>query len=225
MRVHVTPMSRNVKTGPIMTTMSVSETCPDACPFKSSGCYAESGPVNIHWRKLDSGKTGMPWDAFLDIVERLLPTQLWRHNVSGLPGIGDSLDVPALIQLVYANAKAKARGFTYTHKPMKTEWERGAVYSANLNGFTINLSGNNPAHADELADMGIGPVVTVLPADQLENTTTPKGRRVVVCPAVTRDNVSCASCGLCANAKRDCIVGFPAHGVQKRKASAIASNP
>ena len=29
-------------------------------------------------------------------------------------------------------------------------------------GFTVNLSADNPAHADRLADLGIAPVVTVL---------------------------------------------------------------
>ena len=32
-------------------------------------------------------------------------------------------------------------------------------------GFTINLSADNPAHADRLAEWGIAPVVTVLARD------------------------------------------------------------
>lgn len=114
------------------------------------------------------------------------------------------------------------RGFTYTHKPLATSAERDAIQQANKEGFTVNLSGNNPTHADTLADMGIAPVVTVLPADATENTYTPKGRKIVVCPATQRDNVSCATCKLCAVAKRDVIVGFPAHGTSKRKADAIS---
>jgi hypothetical protein len=96
-----------------------------------------------------------------------------------------------------------------------------AVRAANANGFTINLSANNLQHADELAALGVGPVVTVLPTDQASNTVTPNGRKVVVCPATQRDNVSCATCGLCAR-QRDAIVGFPAHGTSKRKVDAIA---
>ena len=85
----------------------------------------------------------------------------------------------------------------------------------------VNLSGNNLAHADDLYDKGIAPVTTVLPSTQLTNTTTPKGRKVVVCPAVIKDDVSCQSCGLCARL-RDAIVGFPAHGNGKKKADAVA---
>lgn len=52
---------------------------------------------------------------------------------------------------------------------------------------------------------------------------TPKGRKVVVCPATHRDDVSCKTCGLCAVRDRKVIVGFPAHGVHKSRASAIAT--
>lgn len=85
-------------------------------------------------------------------------------------------------------------------------------------GFTINLSGNNLGHADTLADLNIGPVVVVLPSAVKTNTVTPKGRKVVVCPATQRDDVSCATCGLCQKARRSVIVGFPAHGSGKKKA-------
>lgn len=224
MRVHVVMKSQNAKTGPIPVTVTSSDTCPESCPFNGSGCYAQIGPLALHWRKVDAGNRGMTWDSFLDQVESFPKGQLWRHNAAGdLPGKGDRLDIGLMVQLIWANKKAGARGFTYTHKPLTDEVERGAILSANLNGFTVNLSGNNLQHADTLADMEIAPVTVVLPADQLANTTTPKGRRVVICPAVTRDNVSCASCGLCAIAKRDSIIGFPAHGTAKRKASNIAN--
>ena len=71
------------------------------------------------------------------------------------------------------------------------------------------------ADADRLAETGAGPVVVVLPSSQTANTATPAGRRVVVCPATQRDDVSCATCQLCAR-QRAAIVGFPAHGSRRR---------
>ncbi len=225
--VHLTPASRNVKTGPIPVSTTSAITCPNACPFKTSnggGCYATSGPLAIHWQAVTQGARGDTWAAFLGKIAALPKGQLWRHNQAGdLAGDGDSLDIPALESLVKAN-RGK-RGFTYTHKPLTNQAERDAIQSANVNGFTVNLSGNNLSHADSLYDMGIGPVTVVLPASQVENTVTPKGRKIVVCPATIRDNVSCATCGLCQIVKRDCIVGFPSHGTGKKKASAIASQP
>lgn len=223
LRVSLTLKSRNEKTGPIPVSTTTALTCPKACPFNRAndgGCYADGGPLRIQWDKVTNGKAGMAWDEFTEAVRALPNGQLWRHNQAGdLPGIGDEIDNSALDKLVQANTGKK--GFTYTHKPMTPENIK-AVKSSNNSGFTINLSGNNLSHADELADLNIGPVVVVLPADQRENTVTPKGRKVVICPATQRDDVSCMTCGLCARL-RDAIVGFPAHGAAHKKANAIAS--
>ena len=221
--VHLTPVSRNVKTGPIPVSTTSAVTCPTSCPFNNGGgCYAASGPLAIHWKHVTQGNRGDTWEIFLSKIAALPNGQLWRHNAAGdLPGEGDCLDTVALGQLVQAN-KGK-RGFTYTHKPLDTPHERLAVSHANQSGFAVNLSANSLDHADTLADMGIAPVTVVVPSDTVSNTTTPAGRKVVVCPATIRDDVSCATCGLCAIVKRDCIVGFPAHGNGKRKVDAIVS--
>jgi hypothetical protein len=116
-------------------------------------------------------------------------------------------------------------------------------------GFTINLSGDNPAHADMLADLGIAPVVTVLAREyarravrhrfkrrrdewaetigEWRNRTaslpryTPAGRRIAVCPA-TYSDATCKSCGACARI-RDTVIGFPAHGAWRQVEAAMAA--
>ncbi len=221
-QTHLTLKSGNVKTGPIPVSTTTADTCPAACPFNNKGgCYAAGGPLAIHWRKVTENKAGKAYADFLRDVAALPDGQLWRHNQAGdLAGQGDTLDTVALGQLVTAN-RGK-RGFTYTHKPIAAgSHEAAAIARANASGFTVNLSGNDLAHADRLADLAIGPVVVVLPADATENTVTPQGRKVVICPATQRDDVSCATCGLCA-LQRLAIVGFPAHGASKRKAETVA---
>lgn len=222
MQTHLTMKSRNVKTGPIPVSTTAAQSCPTACPFNSGGgCYAASGPLALHWKKVSENRAGDTMGAFLNKIRALPAGQLWRHNQAGdLAGAGDALDVNALDALVSANEGK--RGFTYTHKPLAKRLEQLAIARANKRGFTINLSANSAAQADALADMKIAPVVCVLPADASENTKTPAGRKIVVCPATIRDGVSCATCKLCAVAQRDFIVGFPAHGTSKRKADAIA---
>lgn len=221
MRVHVTFPSRNVKTGPIPVTTSSADTCPPSCPFNTGACYAKAGPLALHWRKVTQGERGLDWSDFLKAITSF-PMGIWRHNQAGdLAGEGERLDTDKLDQLVKANARRK--GFTYTHKPLDLDHEMEAVKRANEGGFTVNLSANNLNHADSLVDLAIGPVTVVLPASQKENTVTPKGRKVVICPATTHDNVTCQTCGLCAIAKRDCIIGFPSHGTSKNVASRIAS--
>ena len=51
--------------------------------------------------------------------------------------------------------------------------------------------------------------------------TTPEGRHVSICPASVRDDVSCATCGVCAIVSRRTIIGFPAHGTGTAKAAKV----
>lgn len=236
----ITEKSKNAKVGPIMVVTSPSSTCPSTCPLSGGGCYAKGGPLAAIWRGLDATEAGGTFangkgqvevkglDALIDAIKRQ-SGKLWRFNQAGdLPGLGNAIDSSIMADLVIANHEAKARGFTYTHKPVghNSRLERdnmAQVKRANERGFTVNLSADNLDHADELADLAIAPVAVVLPIDQTSNTTTPKGRKVVVCPATIRDDVTCATCGLCAR-QREAIVGFPAHGAAKRKADAVAKS-
>lgn len=225
MKYSFTRISRNIKTGPIPVTMSHKETCPTACPLKSSGCYAESGNVNIHWNNISTGKRGMDWSELIDNIKALPKGQLFRHNVAGdLLHAGQMLDSLMLDQLTEA-ANGK-QGFTYTHhrvtgQDVTAAHNREEVYRANAGGFTVNLSANSPEHADELFSLGIAPVVTLVDIDAPKISHTPAGRAIVVCPAVTTDGVTCASCGLCAKRDRRSIVGFPVHGTSKKKAARV----
>jgi len=219
--------SRNVKTGDIPVTTSDSRTCPNACPLKESGaCYAAHGPLGMFWKKVDTAHvtakgttSAITWRELLDNVSALPDGQLWRHNQAGdLPGENDSIDSDDMIALIDAN-KGK-RGFTYTHKPM-TDINASLVKLANDNGLTVNLSADDLHEADELKSLNIGPVVTIAPIDAPEKFMTPNGHKVIVCPAQSRDDVTCKSCGLCAVASRDVIVAFRAHGVSAKKAQAV----
>lgn len=217
--VALTLKSANVKTGPIPVSITGSDSCPPSCPFSGGGCYAKGGPLAIHWRKVTQGDRGMPWADFCQSISALPNGQLWRHNAAGdLIGAGESIDPVALGELVAANQGK--RGFTYTHKtndPANFQW----IKAANEWGFTVNMSANDLHHADQLAEIGAGPVVTVLPIDAPPKQLTPKGRTVVTCPATYRDNVSCDTCKLCAVSDRTTIVGFPAHGNAKAKVQKV----
>lgn len=223
-QVALTLKSRNEKTGPIPVSTTTFETCPDACPLRENGCYAGNGPLFMFWQKVTDKNTGDAWPAFVAKIRDLKPGTLWRHNQAGdLPGNRVNIDAGAFTALVIANEGK--RGFTYTHYDViRNEKNRDIVAHANAKGFTVNLSANNLKHADALAETKAGPVVVVLPSSVSgpEKITTPNGRKVTVCPATYRDDVTCKSCGLCA-LQRDTIVGFPAHGVQKKRADKIAA--
>jgi len=221
--IHFSLSSRNKKTGPIPVSTSQSSTCPDTCSFKSKGCYAAMGKMRWFWEKVDNNTLGMSFNEFLQQIKRLPKSQFWRHNQAGdLAGENNEIDTKKLDALVLAN-KGR-RGFSYTHKPVigkKYLKNRRAIQKANKSGFTINLSADNLKQADKY--YGIAPVVVVLPSDTKENVTTPRGHKVVICPAVTKQYTTCATCQLCQKANRTCIVGFPAHEFQKRFVSEVAA--
>jgi hypothetical protein len=175
----------------------------------------------MHWKAVTEGKRGTDWQQFLREVSALPAGTFWRHNQAGdLPGENDALDREAFASLV-ASA-AHTHGFTYTHKPLSTAEDRQAIADANRQGFTVNLSANNLAHADALAALGIGPVAVVMAGDTKPGPhTTPEGRPVRVCPATYRDDVSCDTCRACANPSRDVIIGFPAHGASAKRATHV----
>ena len=229
-RVHFVRKSSNRKTGPIPVSTTASDSCPDTCPLKNGGCYAKGGPLAIHWRKLDkTARSGAraSWGNFLASVAELPAGQLWRHNQAGdLCGENNKINARFMRQLIKAN-KGR-RGFTYTHKPVNdanatNRLNSKLVAESNANGFTVNLSADNVAEADELAALDIGPVVCIMPTDFTGTMKTPAGNKIVQCPA-TREGleIDCAQCQLCARANRSAIVGFPAHGQSKRRASEIA---
>ena len=204
--------SSNIKTGPIPTTYASRDTCPPSCPHINADCYAEAYHTRLAWKRAETGATVAETVRFI----QAMPTgQLWRHAVAGdLWGKGEQVDAAALGEIVRANFGR--RGFTYTHKktPEAIKWIR----HANAFGFTINLSADDAGEADTLAELNAGPVVCIVPMDTPANTTTPAGRPITVCPAQTRDYMTCAICQLCQKADRKAIIGFRAHG-QRAKAT------
>jgi len=217
MKYHFIRESGNRKTGPIPVTYSERETCPESCPHYRSDCYAEDYYTRISWDKVP--QRGGELSALCESVAKLPAGQLWRMNVAGdLPGRGESVDPVALGQIVRANIGR--RGFTYTHKKSADAitWAKHATDW----GFTVNLSADDAGEADTLSALNSGPVVCIVPMDTPEKTQTPGGRSIVVCPAQTRDHVTCESCGLCARANRAVIVGFRAHGSKAKQTDSKA---
>jgi hypothetical protein len=226
MQVHLTLKSANVKTGAIPVSTTEKRSCPPGCPHVKT-CYAKQGPLALHWNKVSNKDRGSSWNTFINQIKQFDPGQLWRHNQAGdLPGAGNKIDKVKIQSLVSANTAAQALGFTYTHKPVLgrdpvAKENKVIIKNANQAGFTINLSADNLAQADKLVKLNIGPVVTLLPEDYQDKSITPAGNTVIVCPAQTRENVSCSTCKLCANVNRSVIIGFKAHGTAKKAASKI----
>lgn len=94
---HLTRVSANKKTGPIPVSTTSKSTCPASCPLKGNGCYAESGPLALHWNAVSKGGRGHDLDHFCHEIKRLPKGQLWRYGQAGdLPGDTCQVDAGAL---------------------------------------------------------------------------------------------------------------------------------
>jgi hypothetical protein len=242
MKIHFITISQNAKTGPIPVSITERASCWPGCSLYENGCYAETGALAMHWDRVSRGLAGGSWAEFCGKIAALRPGRLWRYAQAGdLPGYGAEIDGDLLQAIVTANAGKRVIAFT--HKPVLGDdpvaiENRRLITAAVEAGFTVNLSANNPVHADKLAALGIAPVVTVLAhayarnaarhrfkrqkdiwgetIDQWRDRTahlprhTPAGRRIAICPA-TYSDATCKSCGACAR-PHDAVIGFPAHG-------------
>jgi hypothetical protein len=238
---------------PIPVSIIERASCWPGCALYEHGCYAETGALAMHWDRVSRGLAGVSWSEFCAKVAALRPGRLWRYAQAGdIPGYGPKIDGALLQELVAANTGKNAIAFTHKpvlgNDPVAIENRRliGAAVGAS---FTVNLSADNPAHADRLAELGIAPVVTVLARaytrravrhrfkrrrDEWAETIgewrdrtaslpryTPAGRRIAVCPA-TYSGATCKTCGACAHV-RDAVIGFPAHGAWRRVEAATAA--
>jgi hypothetical protein len=253
MQVLFVEVSQNAKTGPIPASIVERASCWPGCALYENGCYAETGALAMHWDRVSRGLAGGSWSEFCGKVAALRPGRLWRYAQAGdLPGHGRQIDGSLIEELVAASTGKNVIAFT--HKPVLGDdpvavENRRLIAGAIKAGFTINLSADNPAHADKLAELGIAPVVTVLARayarravrhrfkrrrDEWAETVgewrdriaslprhTPAGRRIAICPA-TYSDATCKTCSACARV-RDAVIGFPAHGAWRQVEAAMAA--
>jgi len=223
LKFHLTKVSSNAKTGPIPVSTSSRATCSPSCPFMGNGCYAESGPLALHWAKVTKGERGTSLRQFVAAIMALPSDQLWRHNQSGdLPHTFGRISRRFVRQIIEAN-RGK-RGYTYTHHDPNLGENLSLLRQANRQGFRINLSTESEAAADRAITSGV-PAVLAVPSSETRTTwTTPGGNRVLVCPAQRSDSKTCADCQLCHTRGKRVIIAFLAHGTSKRKAEQAIIN-
>lgn len=70
-KYYIVNKSSNKKTGKMVVVTSSAYTCPDACPFKNNGCYADLGPLGMHWKKLSCGEIGIDFDDLIKKIKEI----------------------------------------------------------------------------------------------------------------------------------------------------------
>jgi len=183
----------------------------------------------LHWKRAESARfykngnaSGLNVDGLVDFIKGIPHNSIFRHNIGGdLPGKGNSLNKKELSEIIKACVSRRLKGFCYTHKKEKAQI---AFYQKNKTAnFTINLSCDSLREVDKLWDAGL-PLVVTLPSDAAKVTYTPKGKRIVACPA-EKGKITCSTCGgpsgpLCTRQNRNFAIGFYAHATKVRELNA-----
>ena len=212
------PNTSNTKIGKnkgIGTVMITADSCPDTCKLKGQGCYAETGWVGIHWRKLNNGTTGTDWIGLNDQVKAKPPKSgLLRFGVAGdLPQHGQTGEINGnLVGLLQGIFKG-LRVYGYTHHRQSLH-NLQIIEQMASGGWFVNFSCDDIQQAVETFKRGYS-AVTVVSENETRKHWIVDGVPVVVCPAQIRDGMDCATCKLCMGSRK-CIVAFRAHGARKR---------
>lgn len=217
MNILATPTSSNRKTGNVptlwigLTREEGRESCA-GCPLLDRGCYAHSGPSAMG---ADSARRGARKEPARYQIETALRGAARSARMLRATGIGDiGRSGRGLADRVVAAATSAGLALVgYTH-----HWRENGVASAwrgRLMASTETLE-----DADLAVDAGWRATVVVA-VDAPRTATTPKGRKVIVCPAQVREGaVTCNECRLCDASKPGPIIAFRAHGNQARAAEA-----
>src|SRR6476661_325903 len=123
MKFLFTRVSRNRKVGPLPVVTASKDTCPDTCPLRGAGCYAEHGPLALVWAKVF-----LSLDQLCRHIRSLPRGQMWRYGQAGdLPK-----DPKAREKLIKSNASRPVICYTH-HRDLEM------VRDATARGFHVNV--------------------------------------------------------------------------------------
>lgn len=231
------PHSSNSKTGNIIQSYSSRATCPEKCPLKDGGCYAEGYYTRKLWDRCDNPEDPRyvaNYDQLrLALLEATIqhikgsPNVLFRHNVAGDVAIEgtsviDSKRVNALADAVkYVNTlfPDSLMGYTYTHCEI-SEYSAGIIHEAASKGFLINASCETVSEVIQAKALGINTVITSVNPEETKKALKSSGIVGVQCPAQTHADRNCEECRLCARDRKATII-FKVHGNTAKKAAKV----
>lgn len=203
-------VSKNKKTGLLSQTYTDKCTCPQRCPFRTSGgCYAMSGHCRMHWDKVP--EKGVTPEDLSQTIKNGIHTSVVRHNVAGdlaTPGT-DDIDEKLLKTITQAYKENAITAYTYTHCEINARNSR-LIREAAENGMIINYSCETIEQAKTAKEQGCNAVVEV---EKMSAPVVEKdGLTLIQCPATYREGVHCQNCGICWQKNRQAVVAFPLHG-------------
>lgn len=193
--------SENRKLGPpgaVSATYVSQVTCPGACPWLGSGCYAEHGPIS--WGRLRLSRTGTSREtirAEVHALDRLTGKRPLRLHV-----VGDCRTDRQAEQLSRAASRFPLT-WTYTHA-----WHQ--IQRQSWGQISVLASCEAPQDISRAWARGYGAVLLV--PDLLQQPTS---HPMIPCPAQVKAGQTCAGCKLCWRTDKligKLVIGFKPHG-------------
>lgn len=209
--VLVVPESGNTKIGELAATYVSQVTCPNTCPFRNNGCYAELGNCGNVTRRLNrSLETDLVEIATLEAREiDALPgdRDLRVHVVGDCPTEESAVIVGAA--MVRYEHRTGRRAFTYTHA-----WR--TVPSSAWQGANVLASCESIADVQDARALGYATSM-VVPEHASPKAYSHENVRVVPCPNQTLGR-TCEQCRLCMRTEilkeAGLTIAFDAHGAR-----------
>lgn len=237
LKIILFPRSSNAKTGNIIQSYSSRATCPEKCPLKDGGCYAEGYYTRKLWDRCDNPKDPryvVTYDQLrLALLEATIqhikgsPNVLFRHNVAG----DVAIEGTSVIDIKRVNILADAVkyvntlfpdsliGYTYTHCEI-SEYAAGIIHEAASKGFLINASCETVSEVMQAKTLGINTVITSVNPEETKKALKASGIVGVQCPAQTHAGRNCKECRLCARDRKTTVI-FKIHGETAKKAAKV----
>ena len=232
------PESSNPKTGNIIQSYSHRSTCPNRCPLKNNGCYADSYHTSRQWDRCndegDKRYIRNSQDLVLELTSAVAihakkdeGSILFRHNVAGdiaLPN-SDLIDGERLNTIVESCSKVSSNlnvnlmGYTYTHCSL-TMQNFKKVKKTQARGFVVNFSCETIEEVKRVKLAGCNAVVTSVNPQETVKALKTEGFKALQCPAQTNKDMNCKRCKLCAR-DRDAVIIFAVHGNGSNKAKKV----
>lgn len=234
----VIPKSSNEKTGNIIQSYSARSTCPNRCPLKGNGCYADNYHTSRQWDRcenvLDPRYVSNVKDLTLSLIEAIAPRAkkgvtevLFRHNVAGdiaheNSNIIDESRVNAIADACKSAGElvgVTVRGYTYTHCEISSQNAK-VIHEALAKDFILNYSCETVGEVVKANSLGCETVITSIDPKKTIEDLKAVNIKAVQCPAQTHNNVSCESCKLCSRPRVTTVV-FKIHGNGSNKARKV----
>jgi hypothetical protein len=223
MNFHFVKKSGNKKTGYMPVTYNSRLSCPNSCIFKNNGCYADNFHTALNWDKVTSGERGGSFKELLQNIKSLKPGTIWRACVAGDIPSNNKGEISRTYIKGITEANQGLKGYTYTHNRLDIGENISLLKTANKKGFTVNISTETEAAADNAILNNLPAVLVVKSTETRRSWFTKNKNKILVCPAQT-NGVNCIDCGLCQSRPKNLIIAFLAHGNMSKLIDKILDN-